>query len=59
LSYRDEYGQLPLLRSAQLSKDVLSLPIGPHLTEPMAESVIDVLGNILIDQDPFMVVTQT
>ena len=58
LSYRDEYGQLPLLRSAQLSKDVLSLPIGPHLTESMAESVVDVLGNILIDQDPFMVGTQ-
>ena len=58
LSYRDEYGQLPLLRSAQLSKDVLSLPIGPHLTESMAESVVDVLGNILIDQDPFMVGSQ-
>ena len=58
LSYRDEYGQLPLLRSAQLSMDVLSLPIGPHLTESMAESVVDVLGNILIDQDPFMVGTQ-
>ena len=58
LSYRDEYGQLPLHRSAQLSKDVLSLPIGPHLTESMAESVVDVLGNILIDQDPFIVGTQ-
>ena len=58
LSYRDEYGQLPLHRSVQLSKDVLSLPIGPHLTESMAESVVDVLGNILIDQDPFMVGTQ-
>jgi len=58
LSYRDEYGQLPLYRSVQLSKDVLSLPIGPHLTESMAESVVDVLGNILIDQDPFMVGTQ-
>ena len=59
LSYRDEYGQLPLYRSVQLSKDVLSLPIGPHLTESMAESVVDVLGNILIDQDPFMVRIQT
>jgi len=58
MSYRDEYGQLPLHRSAQLSKDVLSLPIGPHLTESMAESVVDVLGNILIDQDPFLVGTQ-
>ncbi len=58
LSYRDEYGQLPLHRSVQLSKDVLSLPIGPHLTESMAESVVDVLGNILIDQDPFMGGTQ-
>ena len=58
LSYRDEYGQLPLHRSVQLSKDVLSLPIGPHLTESMAESVVDVLGNILIDQDPFIVGTQ-
>ena len=58
LSYRDEYGQLPLHRSSQLSKDVLSLPIGPHLTESMAESLVDVLGNILIDQDPFIVGTQ-
>ena len=59
LSYRDEYGQLPLYRSARLSKDVLSLPIGPHLTESMAESVVDALGDILIDKDPFMVGTQT
>jgi len=59
LSYREEYGQLPLHRSVQLSKDVLSLPIGPHLTESMAESVVDVLGNLLIDQGPFMVGTQT
>jgi dTDP-4-amino-4,6-dideoxygalactose transaminase len=59
LSYRDEYGQLPLHRSTQLSNNILSLPIGPHLTESMAESVVDVLSNILIDQDPFIVGTQS
>jgi dTDP-4-amino-4,6-dideoxygalactose transaminase len=54
LSYRDEYGQLPLHRSVQLSKDILSLPIGPHLTESMAEETIDVLGNIMVDKPPFV-----
>lgn len=58
LSYRDQYGQLPLHKSDELSKNVLSLPIGPHLAESMAQSVVDVLGNILIDQGPFTVGTQ-
>ena len=54
LSYQDQFRQMRIGRSAELSKNILSLPIGPHLTESMAEGVIDVLGNIMVDKPPFV-----
>jgi dTDP-4-amino-4,6-dideoxygalactose transaminase len=43
LSYKKEYGMLPLLRAEKLSKSALSLPIGPHLSSEMTKRVVDVL----------------
>lgn len=54
LSYQDQFGQMRLQRSADLSKNILSLPIGPHLTEAMTEAVVDVLGHILADKPSFV-----
>jgi dTDP-4-amino-4,6-dideoxygalactose transaminase len=58
LSYEGQYGQMSLERTAELSRTVMSLPMGPHLTEAMVDSVIDVLGDLLADKPTFVKVKQ-
>jgi dTDP-4-amino-4,6-dideoxygalactose transaminase len=43
LSYKKEYGMLPLQRAEKLSQNALSLPMGPHLSSEMTKRVVDVL----------------
>lgn len=43
LSYRDHYGAISLSRTSTISREVLSLPIGPFLSTAMVGRIVEVL----------------